>query len=103
MALLSPGDWFRARVSGGAALLFWALAAADADSPAPRAEEENVYYSRQATFRIPFQVGPGDRRVQRVIRHVSEDQGRTYKADAEAGPGDRGFTFQARRDGWYFF
>lgn len=101
MAVLSPGRRPRTppRAPGWAVLTLLALAAA----PAARAEDDNVFYSRQTTFRIPFQVDPGDRRVQQVLLYVSEDQGRTYRRAATAEPGDRGFNFQALRDGWYYF
>ncbi len=64
---------------------------------------DGIYYSQQPRFRIPFQVDPGDRRIQRVLLHVSEDQGRHYRQIAEANPGDRGFNFEAREDGSYWF
>src|SRR5688500_5851330 len=70
---------------------------------AARAEEEGIYYSRQTTFRIPFQIDPGDRRVAQVILHVSDDLGRSWQQVATAAPTDRGFNFTARRDGWYYF
>ena len=91
MALLSPGN------------CFWALlVAALAVSPG-RAEEDNVFYSRQMTFRIPFQVDPGDRRVQKVLLSVSEDNGRTFQPAGDAAPSANGFLFHARHDGWYYF
>lgn len=65
--------------------------------------QEDIYYSRQTTFRIPFQIDLNDRRVVQVILHVSEDLGRTYQQVTTAGPGDKGFTFTAKRDGWYYF
>ncbi|MBI1915996.1 MAG: hypothetical protein HYS12_14860 [Planctomycetes bacterium] len=91
MALLSPANCFRAL-----------LVAALAVSPG-RTQEDNVFYSRQMTFRIPFQVDPGDRRVQKVLLSVSEDNGRTFQPAGEAAPAANGFLFRARHDGWYYF
>src|SRR5437867_3359912 len=93
MALLSPGDRSRALL---------ALLIAAAARPA-RAQEENVYYSPKTTFRIPFQLDPGDRRVRQVILYASEDQGRSYQQAATAEPSAGGFSFRAPRDGWYYF
>src|SRR3954447_3329925 len=91
MTLLSPGNCFRV-------LLVAALAVSSG-----RAQEDNVFYSRQMTFRIPFQVDPGDRRVQKVLLSVSEDNGRTFQPAGEAAPAANGFLFHARHDGWYYF
>jgi hypothetical protein len=101
MALLSPDPSLRTlRRAGRAALALlltlWAAAPG-------RAAEDGVYYSRQTTFRIPFQVDAGDRRVQEVLLHVSEDQGRSYRLAGRANPANREFTYQAPRDGWYYF
>src|SRR5438876_7830604 len=51
---------------------------------APRAEAQQqgpggVIYSKQAGFRIPFDVPPGERRIQQVQLFVSEDSGRTWR------------------------
>jgi hypothetical protein len=64
---------------------------------------EPVYYTRQTTFLIPFHSDPADRRIQQVLLHVSQDLGKTYQQVAAAGPGEKGFRFQAPRDGWYWF
>ena len=89
MALLSPGN------------CFWALlVAALAVSPG-RAEEGNVCYSRQMTFRIPFQVDPGDRRVQKVLLSVSEDNGRTFQPAGDAAPSANGFLFHFLQAFWF--
>jgi hypothetical protein len=65
--------------------------------------QDDYYPTKQPTFRIPFQIDPGDRRVVQVILHVSEDLGKTYQQVTTASPGDKGFTFTARHDGWYYF
>ena len=65
--------------------------------------QDDIFYTRQTTFRIPFQIDASDRRIQRVILSVSEDLGRTFQQAAIAGPSDKGFTFTAKRDGWYYF
>lgn len=94
----SPERLRTPRARWGRALLLLVLAI----SGRVHAQEDSVYHSRQTTFRIPFQVD-GDRRVQQVILHVSEDMGRSFKQVGTALPGDKGFTFTARRDGWYYF
>src|SRR5436309_3115357 len=76
--------------------------------PAPtavRSQEggNNSFYTRQRAFLIPFQIDPGQRGIQQVLLHVSEDFGKTYQHVANAGPTDRSFRFQAGHDGWYWF
>jgi hypothetical protein len=61
-----------------------------------------TFYSQKPGFRIPFQTDVGSR-IRRLQLYVSEDQGRTWQATAEAQPGEHGFDFQARHDGWYWF
>src|SRR5262245_64773369 len=96
MTLLPSAEWIRTKALLGCLLLCFGAASG-------RAQEEAVYYSKEPKFKIPFQVDPGDRRVQQVVLYVSEDQGRTYQQAATSTPADKGFTFQARRDGWYYF
>jgi hypothetical protein len=67
-----------------------------------RAQGETAYSNRR-TFNIPFSIEANDRRVQQLILNVSEDNGRTYQQAATANPGDKGFTFSARHDGWHSF
>jgi hypothetical protein len=90
-----------------ALILAWTLAVwlVPALSPihAQGTASDGVYYTRQPGFLIPFQTESADRRIQHVLLHVSEDLGKTYQNVATAGPQDRAFRFQARRDGWYWF
>jgi hypothetical protein len=102
MAVPAPSTRCRSPFPFGGRLLLVLLALLAGRLPA-RADEEGVYYSNKLTFRIPFQVDPGDKRVSQVMLHVSEDLGRTYQQVAIANPGDKGFTFTARHDGWYHF
>jgi hypothetical protein len=64
---------------------------------------DEPFYSRQTAFLIPFTPDPGERRIQQVLLHVSEDYGKTYQYIATALPTDRSFRFQANHDGWYWF
>src|SRR5262249_6276577 len=64
---------------------------------------DGVYYTRQPAFRIPFQADANDRRIRQVQLYVSEDQGRTWQQGATARPEDQAFTFQAQRDGVFWF
>src|SRR5438105_2075555 len=40
---------------------------------------DGVYYSRQSSFRIPFQTEPGERRIRQVQLYVSEDHGHNWR------------------------
>src|SRR5262249_28523186 len=51
----------------------------------------------------PFSIDATDRRIQQVLLHVSEDQGRSYTQVASASPQERKFQFTARREGSYWF
>src|SRR5437763_10597950 len=64
---------------------------------------QSDFYWNKRTLNIPFSIEANDRRVQQLILNVSEDLGRTYQQAATANPGDKGFTFTARRDGWHYF
>jgi hypothetical protein len=82
-----------------AAVLALILAAATS-----RAESlDGTYYARQYAFRIPFQTDTNDRRVREVQLYVAEDPARTWQQVAKAQPGEKYFSFQAKRDGWYWF
>lgn len=63
---------------------------------------DGIYYSRERVFKIPFQTD-GDRRILQVQLYVSEDQGRNWQQAATAQPEDKGFTFNASRNGVYWF
>src|SRR5262245_2310616 len=69
----------------------------------PAESLDGVYYSRQYTFRIPFQTDANDKRIREVQLFVAEDQNRPWQQVAKAQPGEKYFHFQARRDGWYWF
>jgi hypothetical protein len=88
-------------VLAGAILVSCLLLAsrAGAQHPGPG----GVIYSKQAGFRIPFDVPPGERRIQQVQLFISEDLGRTWRQFASAAPSEGGFGFQATRDGTYWF
>jgi hypothetical protein len=81
-----------------AGLLVLALAT---HAAAQTSEGERTFYSPYLDFKIPFDAK--DPRIREVILHVSEDNGRTWKAVATSGPTGDGFRFSARKDGWYAF
>jgi hypothetical protein len=64
---------------------------------------EDVYYTRELVFRIPFEPDPGERRIRQVQLYVSQDRGRSWQAHVIAQPDQRYFNFQAQRDGLYWF
>jgi hypothetical protein len=65
--------------------------------------EVPTYCFPSRTFRVPFVYDPNDRRQQRFLLHVSEDNGRTWQYAASANPADRSFPFSAQHEGWYWF
>jgi RNA polymerase sigma factor (sigma-70 family) len=74
--------------------------------PAPLAQPgdgEKVYYSRTASFYIPFTPAQDAYRIRQVLLHVSEDFGKTYQYAGPAAPTEGRFKFTARRDGTYWF
>jgi hypothetical protein len=70
---------------------------------APAQEAENIHYTHQKSFLIPFVTDRNERRIRQLLLHVSEDHGKTYQVVANASPGGEGFQFTARHDGWYWF
>ena len=102
MALLPRGPWLRTSFPGAVRALCALLAVGLAAAPC-RGDEENIFYWGRVGLRIPFTIDPGDRQVQQVLLHVSENLGRSYQHSATAHPDDRGFNFQARHDGWHYF
>jgi hypothetical protein len=84
-----------------------ALCAALALGPAAPAQttpaEANVFYSQRTAFLIPFSIDPGENRIRQVLLNVSDDGGKTYRHVATAGPTEKGFRFEAPKDGWYWF
>lgn len=89
-----------------ALISFMAALRADAQtSLPPRPETVPLFPTRQAVFDIPFQIDapiPGQEPVE-VQLHVSEDRGATWKAAVKAKPTDGKFTYQAPRDGEFWF
>ncbi len=95
---MAYSPWQKWRLCVALALTLGAAQAA----PAQEAGWE-TFYSRHTGFVIPFRFDAADRRIQAVLLHVSEDLGRSYRQQASALPTERGFRFQALRDGWYWF
>jgi hypothetical protein len=67
------------------------------------APADGVYYTKKRTFLIPYQTDGNEQRVKRVLLHMSDDDGRTYRKYAEAGPNDRYFRITALQDGRFWF
>ncbi len=63
----------------------------------------DTYYSRDASFIIPFSSNPADSKIQKILLHVSEDFGKTYAHVGTALPTQKQFLFRAQKDGWYWF
>src|SRR5438105_3769459 len=111
MAFLDRGDQaVRKRGPGflpGSLFLFASLAWLSTLQYAPNAQAQgtadNIIYSRQAIFRIPFEVDPSERRLTEVQLYVSEDRGVTWQKAATSAPDRRFFSFQAERDGLHCF
>ena len=55
-----------------------------------QAPGKDIIYSRQPTFRIPFDTDGGDRRLQEVQLYVSEDRGQTWQKKGNVPPEQRG-------------
>jgi hypothetical protein len=92
MRTIRPAAW--------ACCTFVLLGAAAALAQTPN---NGIIYTRQPTFRIPFETDPGERRLREVQLYVSEDQGQTWQKAGTAPPEQRGFSFRAERDGAYWF
>jgi hypothetical protein len=71
--------------------------------PAENSEKIRTYYSKDASFWIPFTPQHDAYRIRQVILHVSEDNGKTYQYVGSASPSDPRFKFTARHDGPYWF
>jgi hypothetical protein len=63
----------------------------------------SIIYTRQMSFRIPFETDGADRSIRDVQLYVSEDHGQVWKKYGSASPDRRGFDFRAERDGLYWF
>jgi hypothetical protein len=91
----------RRRLVAGVCL---ALLAVLTPRPACAAPGDGVFYSRQRVFLIPYQtVVEGDKRVQKVVLHVSENRGKDYFESGVAGPGNGQFKFTTDHDAEYWF
>lgn len=79
-------------------LLSWLGPAVRGQGPA-----NDITYTRQVEFRIPFTPATGEPRVTQVQLHYSSDQGRTWRQYAAVPPDRGGFVFRAERDGLFLF
>jgi hypothetical protein len=86
-----------------AALLPAPPARAEAAAAVGPASADGVSYLNKRVFLIPYATEGGDRRVQKVILHVSEDKGRRYfESGSTANPSGQ-FKFTTDHDGEYWF
>jgi hypothetical protein len=68
------------------------------------AQTPEIIYCRQASFRIPFQIEPGEQaRLKEVQLYIAEEQGKAWRLYKTVGPDQRHFPFKAERDGLYSF
>jgi hypothetical protein len=85
-------------------VLFIALAVSLASQGASRAQAPEIIYCRQASFRIPFQIEPGEQaRLKEVQLYIAEEPGKGWRLYRTVGPDQRHFPFKADRDGLYSF
>jgi hypothetical protein len=84
-------------------LALLALASSRAPVAAQPAPTDGTFYAQKPTFRIPFQIDPGERRISQVQLYVLGAGGR-WEQVATGRPGDGFFPpYTAPRDGWYSF
>jgi hypothetical protein len=64
----------------------------------------DLHTIQEQAFQIPFQLDPGrGSEVAQVFLFVSHNKGKTWKKVATATPQEKGFRFQAPKDGTYWF
>ena len=81
-------------------------AAVLASAPITGSHEAEPIFTRQRTFAIPFRLERPEITSQaaaEVQLHVSADQGMTWRPQATISPQEDRFTFEAPRDGEYWF
>jgi hypothetical protein len=64
---------------------------------------DRPHYMGRSTFRIPFNVDPGNPRLFEIQLFISENLGQTWQKIASAAPEQGAFQFRAERDGLYYF
>jgi hypothetical protein len=65
--------------------------------------DSTISFVNRASFRIPFELEGGSRRVREVILFVSEDRGLHWQRHTSTGAEQTGLPFRAERDGLYYF
>lgn len=94
------GRWGHAILGLGLALTLAASSARAQDDPVPT----RPIFHKARTFRIPFNVEPTERaRLREVQLWYSSDLGESWDVTDRATPDRTFFTFQASRDGEYWF
>jgi hypothetical protein len=71
-------------------------------SSAQEPVEDPISYSKQPTFRIPFNTDSAGR-LKQIQLYVSTDKGQTWKQVVAVTPDQRFFDFRAPGDGLYWF
>ena len=86
------------------ALLLTAFAGVNGPASAQPPDDVRILPSRERTFRIPFQIPPGEQRIREVQLYYSIDQGRSWRPSAVAVPSQGYFSqFTSPQDGLYWF
>jgi hypothetical protein len=80
-----------------------ALACAPPCSAQSTPRDGDVFFTRDLSFKIPFDPLPPDSTVVEVRLYYSSDGGQTWKYATKARPNDRTFPFTAGREGLYYF
>src|SRR3954451_21211880 len=99
--------WRRVRLPAVGLGMVLALGLATPATPAPPGPARgprDLVYSKNRSFRIPFNVDAADRaRFKEVQLWVSEDAGFNWKEASHTTPDRPSFAFRAARDGEFWF
>lgn len=69
-----------------------------------QAQSEPVDYARKRSFFIPFSISQEDQpRIREVQLYVSDNLGRSWRMFGAVGPSETRFSFNAERDGEFWF
>jgi len=63
----------------------------------------DISYTKQTSFRIPFQTDPSEKRLKQVQLYYSTDQGQSWHPYTSVMPEQKFFDFTASADGVYWF
>lgn len=80
------------------------FSASEANRSAGDEPTETVYRVHTRKFRIPFAIDAEEESdIDKLILHVSRDEGKTWRPAGEAAPRKSFFDFKASEDGSYWF